>query len=96
MTDKGEAAAALGRRIETIRAERGLAIGELAARVDIDRSSLEAILRGDSGVEFFEFGRLAAALGVDPGELLDGIEWVPDGRGGGDYRVSEPEHRPVE
>jgi transcriptional regulator with XRE-family HTH domain len=81
------AGAALVGRIERLRRERGLTVAELAARADLDRALLESFSDEVPDVGISVFGRLATALGVEPDELLEGIEWVPDGRGGGEYRV---------
>jgi hypothetical protein len=34
--------------------------------------------------------RLAGALEVTPGELYEGVAWLPDGEGGGEFRIEEP------
>jgi transcriptional regulator with XRE-family HTH domain len=91
MSDKArDAKSAVIERIERIRRELGLTVEDLADRSKVDRSTLDSLLRERSDVDVSVFGRLAEALGVDPGELLEGIEWVPDGHGGGEYRVSAP------
>jgi transcriptional regulator with XRE-family HTH domain len=72
-------------RIESLRRERGLTVEELAARAEVGRRVLEALAEG-ADVGILEIVRLAGALDVEPDELLEGIEWVPDGRGGGGYR----------
>jgi hypothetical protein len=33
--------------------------------------------------------QLAGALGVSPGELYDGVAWIPEGEGGGEYRIDD-------
>jgi transcriptional regulator with XRE-family HTH domain len=81
------AGSALVGRIEGLRRERGLTFEEFAARADVDRPLLESLAEGTPDVGISVLGRLAAALGIGPDELLEGIEWVPDGRGGGEYRV---------
>ena len=90
MADRREAAgvAFIG-RIERLRRERSLTVDELASRADIDRALLESLADGVPDVGISVFGRLAAALEVGPDELLEGIEWIPDGRGGGEYRVAD-------
>jgi transcriptional regulator with XRE-family HTH domain len=85
-----KAGAALVGRIEGMRRERGLTIEELAARAEVDRTVLDSLAEGTPDVGVSALIRVAAALDVDPGDLLEGIEWVPDGRGGGDYRVAGP------
>jgi transcriptional regulator with XRE-family HTH domain len=81
------AGAALVGRIEALRHERGLTVAELAARAEVDRALLESLGDEVPDLGISVFARLAAALGVEPDDLLEGIEWIPDGRGGGEYRV---------
>jgi transcriptional regulator with XRE-family HTH domain len=85
------AGTALVGRIEGFRRERGLTVEELAARAGVEPALLGSLAEGVPDVGISALGRLAAALDVEPGELLEGIEWVPDGRGGGRYRVSGSE-----
>lgn len=59
---------------------------ELAARAKLDPGELEKILAGEGRVALDVIFLLAGALEVEPGELLDGLAWVPDGEGGGEYR----------
>lgn len=68
-----------------------MTVEDLAARASVDRALLESFADGVPDVGVWVFGRLAAALDVDPEELFDGIEWIPDGRGGGEYRVEDPD-----
>jgi transcriptional regulator with XRE-family HTH domain len=92
MADRANAAgAALGGRIEKLRRDHDLTIEDLAARADIDCALLKTLLDEVPDVEVSVLGRLAEALGVDLSELLEGVEWVPDGRGGGEYRVAGPD-----
>lgn len=77
-------------KIARLQAERGLSNEDLAARAKLGVGDLEAILRGEGRVDLDAIFLLAGALGVAPGELLEGIVWVPDevGRGGG-YRADD-------
>ena len=67
-------------------AERGMTPAEVAARADIHRSHLTLILAGERMVQLDTLVKLAGALGVSPTELLAGVDWVSDGRGGGEFR----------
>jgi transcriptional regulator with XRE-family HTH domain len=77
---------ALGQRIDQLRRASGLSVEELANRADLDRSQLESLLHGVQDVGIFVLIRLAGALGVEPGEILDTVTWVPR-RDGGEYRM---------
>jgi hypothetical protein len=30
-------------------------------------------------------------LDVEPGQLHEGVAWIPDGEGGGEFRIDEPD-----
>jgi transcriptional regulator with XRE-family HTH domain len=75
--------------VERLRAERGFSLGRLAERSGMEAKELEAILRGDSEARVDSILRLAGALEVSPGKLYEGVAWIPDGEGGGEYRVED-------
>jgi transcriptional regulator with XRE-family HTH domain len=70
---------------------RGLSIAELASRSTVGRAELESILRGESDLCLDTIYLLAGSLEVRPAQLLEGIEWIPDGSGGGEFRVADLE-----
>lgn len=72
----------LSREIE----RQGLSPAEVAARAEIHRSHLALILRAKRTVQLDTLVKLAGALEVPPERLLEGVEWVSDGRGGGEFR----------
>jgi transcriptional regulator with XRE-family HTH domain len=78
------------RRVGRMQQDRALSTDALAERAEIDRAELDRILRAEGPVALDAVFLLAGALGVEPGELLEGIEWVPDGEGGGGYTTTEP------
>lgn len=61
----------LGRRLEKLRVERGLAKNELAARASIDPSTLTRIESGERGASRTVLDRLVAALDLSPAEYSD-------------------------
>jgi transcriptional regulator with XRE-family HTH domain len=77
-------------QVARLQRERGLSTSELAEQSGIDRDELGAILDGKGEVAADTILLLSAALEVEPGELLDGIAWVRDGRGGGEYQLRDP------
>lgn len=79
-------AANLGRAM----AEKGLSVEQVADRAEIHTGHLCLILRGKRMVQLDTLVKLAGALDLPPERLLEGVEWVPDGRGGGEFR-SRPE-----
>jgi len=68
-------------------AEQGLAVNEVADRAELSLNHLNLILRGERTVQLDTLVKLAGALGVPPEQLLEGVEWVSDGRGGGEFRA---------
>ncbi|WP_208029811.1 helix-turn-helix domain-containing protein [Rhabdothermincola sediminis] len=77
-----EIAAEFGVRVRELRHERGLSQERLAHEADLHWSFVSQVERGKFGNRLPNLLRLAAALGVDPGALVSGIE-PPDRRGHG-------------
>jgi transcriptional regulator with XRE-family HTH domain len=71
--------------------DRGLSNETLAELAKLDPGELGEILRAEGRVGLDTIFLLAGALGVEPGELLEGIAWVPEGEeGGGGYVLDGP------
>ncbi len=75
--------------VERVRTRRGYSLAELAERSQIDMGEIEAILSGETESNVDSTYRLAGALDVSPGELYEGVAWIPDGEGGGEFRVDD-------
>jgi transcriptional regulator with XRE-family HTH domain len=71
---------AVGGRIRERRKASGLSQEEFARRAGIERSFFARIERGTQNVSLDTLGRIALALQVDLGDLLDGL---PPGAGDG-------------
>lgn len=83
--------AQVGRNVERLRTERGMSLDELAGASAVSRPQIERLLRTEGHLLVDDLFLLASALRVDPGDLLDGIDWIPDEEnGGGEYRVEPP------
>jgi transcriptional regulator with XRE-family HTH domain len=80
----------LAAKVARLQRERGSSAEALAARAQLDLEEVESILRGEAPVALDVIFLLAGALEVEPAELLDGLAWVPDGEGGGEYRHADP------
>jgi transcriptional regulator with XRE-family HTH domain len=78
----------LASNLERAMAERRLTVAEVADRAEISLSHLSLILRGKRMVQLDTLVKLAGALDLAPEKLLEGIEWVSDGEGGGEFRRS--------
>lgn len=63
------AVATIAARIKAVRTAKGLTQVQLALKIGITQSHLSAIERGDASVGT-RLVRIAAALGIDPKELL--------------------------
>jgi transcriptional regulator with XRE-family HTH domain len=68
-----DAAAHIGRRIAERRRQIALTQDELAAGSGIDSSNIRAYENGRAMPSIHSLVRMAVALGLDPGVLLDGL-----------------------
>jgi transcriptional regulator with XRE-family HTH domain len=75
--------------VDRLRGERGYTVDQLAERSRLGREELEAILRGEKEAHVDSIYLLAGSLEVTPGELYAGVAWIPDGEGGGEYRIDD-------
>ena len=83
--------AKIGTAVRKAQQLRGVTDAELSGRATIEPDALEQILSGEKeALPLHVIYLLAGALEVRPAQLMQGIEWVPDGEGGGAYRVEEP------
>ena len=62
-----------GERVRDLRQRLGISQEELAHRAALDRTYISSLERGHRNVALVNICRLAAALSVDPGELLSGL-----------------------
>lgn len=68
-----DAAARVGSHIAEHRKRRGLTQDEVAALTSIDSSNLRAYEHGRAMPSVLTLVRIAQALGISPGDLLDGL-----------------------
>lgn len=66
--------AEIGKRVRTLREERGLTQTGLGELLDLTQSNISAIERGDRGVTIHQAVRIARALRVTVDELLTGAK----------------------
>ena len=64
-------AAALGQIIRDTADDKGMTITELAEKSGVHRVSIQRYIKGDREARLAELSRLADALGVDAGEMVD-------------------------
>lgn len=81
-----------GKNIVRARKRLGLSQEDVAFRASIHRTEIGMLERGVRVPQIDTFVKLAAALEVTPGVLLDGISWEPGYRPtGGGFSVEPPE-----
>lgn len=73
MAEKQKDTDAFGVILRKYRHEKGLTQEQLSERVDVVRSYICTLEKGDRQPSFDMVLRLAAALGVRPGELVDAV-----------------------
>jgi transcriptional regulator with XRE-family HTH domain len=66
-----------GVNLRRVRRREGLSQEELAVRASLHRTAVGVLERGERTCRIDTLIRLAGAMAVPPGELLDGIAWVP-------------------
>jgi transcriptional regulator with XRE-family HTH domain len=66
-----------GANLRRVRRREGLSQEELAVRASLHRTEVVVLERGGRACRIDTLIRLAGAMAVPPGELLDGITWVP-------------------
>ncbi|HEY2056425.1 MAG TPA: helix-turn-helix transcriptional regulator [Solirubrobacterales bacterium] len=81
--------AILASNLERLMRSRGLSSDALAAKSGIDPLRLRDFLKGREEATAEDLLRLAGAFGIEPGQLLTGVAWIPDEQGGGEYRTLE-------
>lgn len=73
--DRG-AAARLGRNVFMARRQAGFSQEALGALTSVHRTEIGFVESGRRLPRVDTLIKLASALGIDPGELLDGVDWV--------------------
>ena len=63
----------LGHRIRALRLERGWSQEEFALEVDLARSYMGGVERGERNISFINLARIAGALDVTLATLCDGV-----------------------
>lgn len=72
-----EVAERFGRNLAYCRRRAGLSQEEMAMRASLHRTAVGYIERGERTPKIDTVAKLAAVVGVDPGDLFDGIVWEP-------------------
>jgi transcriptional regulator with XRE-family HTH domain len=68
---------------------------EVAARAEIHRTQITKLLKGNQICRLDTAIRLAGALDIEPGRLIEGITWDPAASISGEFKASPtPEQKP--
>jgi len=84
-TRSNEVAQRFGDNLRRIRRRKGLSQDELAARASLHRTEIGMLENGQRVARITTMIQLAGAMGVDPTELIVGIDWSPGGVLGGNF-----------
>ena len=66
-----------GENLRRVRRREGLSQERLAARASLHRTEIGLLENGERVPRIDTLIRLAGGMVVPPGELIDGIDWVP-------------------
>jgi transcriptional regulator with XRE-family HTH domain len=75
--------------VERVCRQHDYSMDQLVERSGIEREELETIMRGETEVRVDSILRLAGALEVTPADFYEGVAWIPDGEGGGEFQIDE-------
>jgi len=77
-----------GDNLRRVRRREGLSQEELAIRASLHRTEIGKLENTERVPRVDTLIQLAGAMAVPPGELLDGIDWVPGPKPEGTFTVS--------
>jgi len=66
-----------GKNLRRVRKREDLSQEQLGRRASLHRTEIGLLEKGERVCRIDTLVRLAGAMAVPPGELLDGIDWVP-------------------
>jgi predicted transcriptional regulator len=69
----------LGSRIKKLIEEKGLKVMNVAHDANLDSTNLRKYVRGTQDMRYSTLLRIAAAIGVTPSELLEGLKLKKEG-----------------
>jgi transcriptional regulator with XRE-family HTH domain len=94
MTDRNrEAQERFGANVDALRQSRGMSVEALAERSQLGPEDLAGILNGEAEANANSVYLLAGALGVDPGDLFNGMSWAPPADGGSGHAFDKSKRR---
>ena len=87
--DRTPLAIHFGIRLIACRTRAGLSQEQLGHRTSLPKEKVISLERGEREPSLGEVARLAPALSTSINDLLDGIEWEPEGHGGGRFKLPD-------
>jgi DNA-binding XRE family transcriptional regulator len=78
-----------GRNLARCRKRARLSQEELGVRASLHRTAVGQLERGERVARVDTLVKLAGALAIPPGELLEGLHWTPGGTVVGEFRVRD-------
>jgi transcriptional regulator with XRE-family HTH domain len=82
-------AARFGQNLVRCRKRANLSQEELGFRASLHRTEIGMLERGIRLARIDTLIKLAGALDIPPGELLEGLDWLPGGPRVGEFRLQE-------
>jgi transcriptional regulator with XRE-family HTH domain len=84
-----EVAVRFGRNLFRCRRRAAMSQEELGNLASLHRTEIGMLEHGTRLARVDTLMKLAGALGVDPSELLEGIQWTPGSHAEGSFAISE-------
>jgi transcriptional regulator with XRE-family HTH domain len=84
-----EVAVQFGRNLFRCRRRAAMSQEELGNLASLHRTEIGMLEHGTRLARVDTLMKLAGALSVDPGELLEGIDWLPGSSSEGSFSISE-------
>jgi transcriptional regulator with XRE-family HTH domain len=88
-----DVASRFGENLSHARRKAGLSQEEAGIRASLHRTEIGLLERGERIPRIDTAIKLAGAIGVPLGELIDGIEWSPGTANPGSFSVDAEAHR---
>jgi XRE family transcriptional regulator, regulator of sulfur utilization len=82
-----EIATAFGMKLSLCRKRAGLSQEELAVRASLHRTEIGLLERGERLPRIDTVIKLAGALAISPGDLIEGIDWSPGSTSRGSFSL---------
>lgn len=89
-----EVAIRFGRNLARARRVAALSQEELGNRASLHRTEIGMLEHGQRVARIDTVVKLAGAMSIPPGDLLEGIHWTPADTSGGGFSFSGPDPEP--